>query len=67
LPLRKEHRLRVFKNKALWSIFGSKKEEETKGWRKLHNEGLHSLNSSPSVIILMKSKTIEIGRKLWAG
>jgi len=31
-------RLRVFENKVLWKIFGSKKDEVTREWRKLHNE-----------------------------
>jgi hypothetical protein len=43
LTLREEHRLRVFENRVLRRIFGSKREEVTGGWRKLHNEELHSL------------------------
>jgi hypothetical protein len=38
LTLREEHRLRVFENRVLRRIFGSKKDEVTGGWRKLHNE-----------------------------
>jgi hypothetical protein len=43
LPLttREEHRLRVFLNKVLTRIFGSKKDEMIGGWRKLYNEELH--------------------------
>jgi hypothetical protein len=37
----------------------------TKGWRKFHNEELHNLNSSHSVIILIKFKKIETGSKIW--
>jgi hypothetical protein len=37
LILREEHRLKLFENKVL-EIFGSKREEMTRGWRKLHNE-----------------------------
>jgi hypothetical protein len=55
LTLREEHRLRVFKNKVLSRIFGHKKDEVSEGWRKLHNEELHNLYSSPS-IIRMKHK-----------
>jgi hypothetical protein len=48
LALREEHRLRVFENRMLRGIFGSKRDEATGGWRKLHNEELHRLYSSPS-------------------
>jgi hypothetical protein len=50
LILREEHRLRVFENRVLRRIFGSKKDEVTGGWRKLHNEELRDLYSSPSII-----------------
>jgi hypothetical protein len=58
LTLREEHRLRVFENRVLRKIFGSKRDEETGGWRKLHNEKLHNLCSSPSVIRTLKSRMI---------
>jgi hypothetical protein len=45
LTLREEHRLRVFENRMLRRIFGPKRDEMTGGWRKLHNEELHSLYS----------------------
>jgi hypothetical protein len=48
--LTEEHRLRVFENRVLRRIFGPKRDEETGGWRKLHNEKLHNLYSSPSII-----------------
>jgi hypothetical protein len=38
--LREEHRLRVFENRVLRRIFGPKRDEETRGWRKLHIEEL---------------------------
>jgi hypothetical protein len=41
--LRQEHRSRVYENRKLRGIFGSKREEATGGWRKLHNEELHGL------------------------
>jgi hypothetical protein len=61
LTLREEHRLRVFENRVLSRIFGPKREEVMGGWRKLHNEELHNLYCSPSVIRIIKS------RLRWAG
>jgi hypothetical protein len=52
--LRQEHRLRVFENTVLRSIFGPKEDEETAGWRKLHNEELPDLYSSPNIIKMME-------------
>jgi hypothetical protein len=52
----------VFENRVLRRIFGPKKDEETRGWRKLHNEELHNLYSSPSIIRIIKSR-----RMTWAG
>jgi hypothetical protein len=46
----------VFENRVLRRIFGSKRDEVTGGWRKLHNEELHNLYSSPSVIRIIKSR-----------
>jgi hypothetical protein len=40
----------VFENRELWRIFGPKRDEVTGGWRKLHNEELHNLYSSPSQV-----------------
>jgi hypothetical protein len=50
LTLREGHRLSEFENRALRRIFGPKRDEEAGGWRKLHNEELHNLCSSPNVI-----------------
>jgi hypothetical protein len=61
LTLREEYRLRVFENRVL-RIFGPKRDEETGGKRKLHNEELHNLYSSPSIIRMIKSR-----RMRWAG
>jgi hypothetical protein len=58
LTLREEHRLRVFENRVLSGIFGPKSDEVTGGWRKLHNEELHNLYSSPSIIRVIKSRRI---------
>ena len=43
LQLREERRLRVFENRVLRGIFGSKRDEVTGEWRKLHNEELNDL------------------------
>jgi hypothetical protein len=48
----------VFENRVLRRIFGSKRDEETGGWRKLHNEELHNLYSSPSIIRMIKSRIL---------
>ena len=48
LTLREERRLRVFENGVLRRIFGPKRDEVTGGWRKLHNEELKGLYSSPN-------------------
>jgi hypothetical protein len=55
LTLREEHKLRVFENRVLRRIFGPKWDGVTGGWRKLHNEELHNLYSSPSIIRRMVS------------
>jgi hypothetical protein len=41
----------VFENRVLRGIFGPKRDEATGGWRKLHNEELHILYSSPNGMI----------------
>jgi hypothetical protein len=40
---------------VLRRIFGPKRDEVTEGWRKLHNEELHGLYSSPSIIRVIKA------------
>jgi hypothetical protein len=62
LIVREKHRLRVLENSVLRRIFGPKRDAVTRGWRKLHNEKLHNLYSSPSIIRIIKSR-----RKRWAG
>jgi hypothetical protein len=62
LTLREEHRLRVFENRVLRRIFGRKRDEVTGGWRKLHNEELQGLYSSPSIVRVIKAR-----RTRWAG
>jgi hypothetical protein len=61
LTLGEEHGLRVFENSVLRKIFGPKREEDG-SWRKLHNDELHSLYSSPNIIRVIKSR-----RMRWAG
>jgi hypothetical protein len=56
LTLREQHRLRVFENRILRRIFGPKRDEMTGEWRKLHNEELHNLYSSPDIIRQIKSR-----------
>jgi hypothetical protein len=48
----------VFENRVLRRIFGPKREEVTEDWRKLHNEELHNLYSSPNIIRMMRSRRI---------
>jgi hypothetical protein len=50
LTLREEHRIGVFENKVLRTIFGPKTDEVTGDWRKLHSEELRNLYSSPNII-----------------
>jgi hypothetical protein len=61
LTLGEEHRLRIFENRVLRKIFGPKREENGL-WRKLHNDELHSLYSSPNIV-----RVIKLRRMRWAG
>jgi hypothetical protein len=61
LTLGEEHRLRVFENRVLRKIFGPKRGEDG-SWRKLHNDELHSLYSSPNIVTVIKLR-----RMRWAG
>jgi hypothetical protein len=54
--------LRVFENRVLRRIFGPKRDEVTGSWRKLHNEKLHGLYFSPSIVRVIKAR-----RMRWAG
>jgi len=56
LILREERRLRGFENRVLRRIFGPKRDEVTGEWRKLHNEELNYLYSSPHDVGVMKSR-----------
>jgi hypothetical protein len=52
----------VFESRVLRRTFGPKRDEVTGEWRKLHNEELHILYSSPNIISQIKSR-----RMRWAG
>jgi hypothetical protein len=56
LTIRETHGLRVFENRVLKRIFEPSRDEVTGGWRKLHNEELHNLYSSPSIIRMIKTR-----------
>jgi hypothetical protein len=58
--LREVRRLKVFENRVL-RIFGPKREVD-RSWRKLHNDELHSLYSSPNIVRVIKSRRLR-----WAG
>ena len=61
LTLREERKLRVFENTVLRRIFGPWRDEVTGEWRRLHNEELSDLYSSPNIVRLIKT------RMRWAG
>ena len=54
--MRDKHRLRVFNNRALRITFGAKRDEVIREWRKLHNEKLNDLYTSPSIVRMIKSR-----------
>jgi len=62
LTLREERKLRVFENMVFRRIFGPRREEMTGKWRRLHNEELNDLYSSPNFVRVMQSR-----RMRWAG
>ena len=62
LTLWEERKLTVFENMVLRRIFGPRRDEVTKEWRRLQNEELNDLYSSPNIVRVIKSR-----RMGWAG
>ena len=62
LIAREERKLRVFENMVLRRIFGPRRDEVTGEWRRLHNNELNGLYSSPNIVRVIKSR-----RMRWAG
>jgi len=62
LTLRGERKLSVFENIVLRRIFGPRRDEVTGDWRRMHNEELNVLYSSPNIVRVIKSR-----RMRWAG
>jgi hypothetical protein len=60
--LREERKLRVFENMVLRRIFGPRRDEVMGEWRRMHNEELNNLYSSPNIVWVIKSRRIR-----WAG
>jgi hypothetical protein len=59
--LKEEHRLRAFENGVLRRIFGPKREVDG-SWRKLHNDEINSLYSSPNIVRMIKSRRLRWAR-----
>ena len=62
LTWREERRLRVFENRVLRRMYGPKRDEITREWRKLHDEELNNLYFSPDLVRAIKSR-----RMRWVG
>jgi hypothetical protein len=60
--MREELRLRVFENWVLRGVFGSKRDEVTGEWRKLHNKELNDLYSLPNIV-----RVVKLRRMRWVG
>jgi hypothetical protein len=58
LTLREEHRLRMFENRVLRRIFETMGNEVMEGCRKLHNEELHRLYSSPHIMVMKEDEIV---------
>jgi len=62
LTLLEESKLRVFENMVLRRIFGPRRDEVTGEWRRLHNEELNDLYSSPNIVRVIKSRSLRWAR-----
>jgi hypothetical protein len=62
VPLREQHRLRVFETGVLRKISGVTRDEARGKWRKLQNKQFYTLYSSPNVVRVIKSRIMS-----WAG
>jgi len=62
LTLKEERRLRVFENRVFRRIFGPKRKELIVEWRRLFNEELNDLHTTPNIILVIQSRIIR-----WAG
>ena len=60
LTLREERKLSVFENMVLGRIFGPRRDEVTGEWRRLHNEELNDLYSSPNIVRVIKSRIMRL-------
>ena len=56
LTMGKKRKLRVFENRVLRGICGPKRDDVTAEWRKLHNEELNDLYTSPNIVQVIKSR-----------
>jgi len=54
--LREVRKLRMFENMVLRRIFGPRRDEVTGEWRRLHNEELNDVYSSPNIVRMIKSR-----------
>ena len=66
LTVREKHKLRLFENRVLKKIFGSRREEATGDWGRLHNEELHDLYPLPNIIRLINQQE-RVMLTIWRG
>ena len=64
LTLREERKLRVFENMVMMRIFGRRRDEVTGEWRRLYNEELNDLYSSPNIVRVINREELD-GLSMW--